>query len=214
MLMMRKRYMCMLFRPVWRLPLQGGHVHAWGDKYTHTHSLWWENIVSESTSYICYIFLYTLYHHEILSDPGVGPALEYSSLPSIVNLSCSVRQVINTNNNTMKVIIWKFANEQELWDLLQVFPEPRLSLSWYSEPDPSFPSYIDLWVPLIQSLSSTISLIYLHLSQNALNGHFHFSSVLFDPGHSHFFTDAPKSGHISRTSQPPPWGEVFSTMSR
>ena len=136
----------MLFRPVRRLPLQGGHVHAWGDKYTHTHSLWWENIVSESTSYICYIFLYTLYHHEILSDPGVGPALEYSSLPSIVNLSCSVRQVINTNNNTMKVIIWKFANEQELWDLLQVFPEPRLSLSWYSEPDPSFPSYIDLWV--------------------------------------------------------------------
>ena len=136
----------MLFRPVRRLPLQGGHVHAWGDKYTHTHSLWWENIVSESTSYICYTYsIYTLYHHEILTDPGVGPALEYSSLPSIVNLSCSVRQVINTNN-TMKVIIWKFANEQELWDLLQVFPEPRLSLSWYSEPDPSFPSYIDLWV--------------------------------------------------------------------
>ena len=134
-----------MFRPVWRLPLQGGHVHAWGDKYTHTHSLWWENIVSESTSYICYIFLYTLYHLEILTDPGVGPALEYSSLPSIVNLSCSVRQVINSKN-TMKVIIWKFANEQELWDLLQVFPEPRLSLSWYSEPDPSFPSYIDLWV--------------------------------------------------------------------
>ena len=99
-----KRYMCMLFRPVWRLPLQGGHVHAWGDKYTHTHSLWWENIVSESTSYICYTYsIYTLYHHEILTDPGVGPALEYSSLPSIVNLSCSVRQVINTNN-TMKVV--------------------------------------------------------------------------------------------------------------
>ena len=106
------KYMCMLFRPVWRLPLQGGHVHAWGDKYTHTHSLWWENIVSESTSYICYTYsIYTLYHHEILTDPGVGPALEYSSLPSIVNLSCSVRQVINTNN-TMKVIIWKFANER------------------------------------------------------------------------------------------------------
>jgi len=55
-------------------------------------------------------------HTLTVFDPGVGPALEYSSLPSIVNLSCSVRQV---------------------------FPEPRLSLSWYSEPDPSFPSYID-----------------------------------------------------------------------
>ena len=30
---------------------------------------------------------------DLFSDPGVGPALEYSSLPSIVNLSCSVRQV-------------------------------------------------------------------------------------------------------------------------
>ena len=67
---------------------------------------------------------------------------------------------------------------------------------------------------LIQSLSSTFSLIYWHLSQNALNGHFHFSSVPFDSGHSDFFIDAPKSGHISRTSQPPPLGEGFSTMSR
>ena len=32
-------------------------------------------------------------------DPGVGPALEYSSLPSIVNLSCSVRQVIASDDN-------------------------------------------------------------------------------------------------------------------
>ena len=113
--------------------------------HTHSQSLVREHSVWKYIIYLLYMFLYTLYHHEILSDPGVGPALEYSSLPSIVNLSCSVRQVINTNNN-MKVIIWKFANEQELWDLLQVFPEPRLSLSWYSEPDPSFPSYIDLWV--------------------------------------------------------------------
>ena len=180
--------------------------------HTHSQSLVREHSVWKYIIYLLYMFLYTLYHHEILSDPGVGPALEYSSLPSIVNLSCSVRQVIN--NNTMKGIIWKFANKQELWDLLQVFPEPRLSLSWYSEPDPSFPSYIDLWVSLIQSLSSTFSFICWHWCQNALNGHFHFSSVPLDSGHSHFFIDAPKSGHISRTSPPPPSEGVCSMMSR
>jgi len=55
-------------------------------------------------------------HTLTVFDPGRGPSLEYSTLPSIVNLSCSVRQV---------------------------FPEPKLGLSWYSEPDPDFPSYID-----------------------------------------------------------------------
>ena len=104
-----------MFRPVWRLPLQGGYIHAWGDKYTYAHSLWWEYIICSyfvSDPHLNIIQIFTIHHlwckiftkyYKIftknVSDPGVGPALEYSSLPSIVNLSCSVRQVNTTKND-------------------------------------------------------------------------------------------------------------------
>ena len=51
------------------------------------------------------ILPYSTYHH--IPDPGAGPFLSYSSLPDHLNLSCSASQV---------------------------FPEPELSLTWYSEP--------------------------------------------------------------------------------
>ena len=113
--------------------------------HTHSQSLVREHSFWKYIIYLLYISIYIISSWDTFRPRGWPcPWIFFPAKHCQPILLCASGN--QHQQQYYEVIIWKFANEQELWDLLQVFPEPRLSLSWYSEPDPSFPSYIDLWV--------------------------------------------------------------------